>query len=262
MKSKLWIIFVMGFLLMPSFVFAYEETTPIEQLNDLSDEALQLTKSHRYEDAKKILEVFSDTFSSFTVQEHVFSMDELRIVSLVHNEAIEAMTAATMDPNEKINQVTKFRLVIDAISTTKQPLWTEMESPIMSVYNAVKEAALNGEQEAFHENFNTFLGLYDMVYPSMKVDVPTEKFQHLDTRIEFIDHSRSKVLTNLDAKQELLNLETDLRTIFEGLTEDESDPSIWWVIISTGSIIIMTLSYVGWRKYKGEKERSKNPSRY
>ena len=50
-----------------------------------------------------------------------------------------------------------------------------------------------------------------------------------------------------------------LQTIFEGLTEDEADPSLWWVIISTGSIIILTLSYVGWRKYKGERERSKTP---
>ncbi|MEH7255788.1 sporulation protein YpjB, partial [Neobacillus niacini] len=32
-------------------------------------------------------------------------------------------------------------------------------------------------------------------------------------------------------------------------------------IISTGSIIILTLSYVGWRKYQGEKNMRKNRTR-
>ena len=52
-------------------------------------------------------------------------------------------------------------------------------------------------------------------------------------------------------------LQTDLQALFEEneTEEDEADPSLWWVIISTGGIIISTLSYVGWRKYKGEKER-------
>ncbi len=69
-----------------------------------------------------------------------------------------------------------------------------------------------------------------------------------------------EILSDNDARQELLVLETDLQTIFDGLSEDEADPSLWWVIISTGSIIILTLSYVGWRKYKGEREKSKNSS--
>lgn len=42
------------------------------------------------------------------------------------------------------------------------------------------------------------------------------------------------------------------------MDEDEADPSLWWVIISTGSIIIATLSYVGWRKYNGDKEMKKD----
>ncbi len=35
----------------------------------------------------------------------------------------------------------------------------------------------------------------------------------------------------------------------------EADPSLWWVIISTGGIIVLTLSYVGWRNIKAEKEK-------
>ena len=261
MKSKLLIVIIMCFLLLPYTVFSAKETSPIDQLNYLSDEALQLTKSHRYEDAKKILDTFSDKFSNISVQDQNFTMDELRIVTIAHNEAVEATSNASMDPDERINRVTKFRLVIDAISSTKQPLWTEMKEPMLTVFSQVKAAALNGEREVFYEKLNSFLALYEVVYPSMKIDVSSERIQKLDTRINFVDQYRVEILTDNDARQELLVLETELQMIFDGLTEDEADPSLWWVIISTGSIIILTLSYVGWRKYRGEHEKSKNRSR-
>jgi sporulation protein YpjB len=61
--------------------------------------------------------------------------------------------------------------------------------------------------------------------------------------------------------KELEGLETDLKKLFSDMDEDQTDPSLWWVIISTGSIIIMTLSYVGWRKYKGDKDIQKDQRR-
>ncbi|WP_071395576.1 sporulation protein YpjB [Bacillus tuaregi] len=261
MKSKLGIVFFLFILLLSNNALADEDMSPIDQLNALSDEALQLTKSQRYEDAKKILEAFSDKFSSVTIKENTFTMDELRIVTIAHNEAIEATTNVTMNPDERINRVTKFRLVIDAISSTKHPLWTKMEEPILAVFDEVKEAAFNGNRDVFHHNLDAFLSLYEIINPSMKLDVSTERFQRLDTRVHFIDRYRQDILTQQNSMKELLILETELQGIFDDLQADEADPSLWWVIISTGSIIIATLSYVGWRKYMGEKEKSKNRSR-
>jgi len=126
----------------------------------------------------------------------------------------------------------------------KQPLWTEMKEPMLTVFNEVKTAALNGESEVFHERLNALLALYEVVYPSMKIDVSSERIQKLNTRINFIDQYRMDILTDNDARQELLVLETELQTIFEGVTEDEADPSLWWVIISTG--VSSSLLYPMW----------------
>ena len=135
-----------------------------------------------------------------------------------------------------------------------------MEVPMLTVFNEVKSGFKWGK-EAFHESFNSFLALYEIVYPSMKIDVPSERIQKLDTRVQFIDRYRTEILTDKDAQvRSFLLLKRNLQTIFEDVTEDEADPSLWWVIISTGSIIILTLSYVGWRKYKGDREKSKNRS--
>jgi sporulation protein YpjB len=46
----------------------------------------------------------------------------------------------------------------------------------------------------------------------------------------------------------------DFEAVFQS-EEDESGPSIFWLIFSIGGIIFSTLSYVGWRKYNGEKDK-------
>ena len=260
MKLKLAILIWVVFLLPPLSVYAehVEPNSTIENLDHISNDALQMVKLQRYDDAKKILEYFSDQFSSVTVKEQSFSMDELRIVSVAHNEALEATTNVEMQHDERMNRVTKFRLVIDAISSSHQPLWTEMEGPMMTVYQSVKEAAYEGNNTNFHSNLNSFLSLYDVIYPSMKIDISREQIQKLDTKVNYIDHYRPQVLSNISNQQELEELGSQLQTIFDEMTEDEADPSLWWVIISTGSIIILTLSYVGWRKYQGDREQARN----
>jgi len=247
-------------MLAPITVFA-EQSSPMEKLDNISDEALQMVKFHRYEDAKKLLDYFSDQFMSISGKDKPLSMDELRIVMTSHDEAVEAAVSTNMNYEERMNKLTKFRLVIDAIATSHQPLWIEMEDQIMSAFNQAKEAAINGDTAKFHSSFNNFLSLYNVIYPSMKIDVPIENIQKLDTRINYIDEYRAQVVNNVKSQQELDRLELDLKNLFENLDEDEADPSIWWVIISTGSIIIMTLSYVGWRKYLGEKSLKKDRSR-
>ncbi|AZU63135.1 sporulation protein YpjB [Neobacillus mesonae] len=259
-KIKWLYLFAIILMLTPIPVYA-EVQTPMEKLDDISDEALQMVKFHRYEDAKKLLDYFSTQFTSVSGRQQPLSMDEVRIIHTSHDEAMEAAVSPTMDHEERINKLTKFRLVIDAIVTSHQPLWTEMENQIMTAFAHAKNAAINGDSAKFHSSFNTFLSLYNVIYPSMKIDVPAENIQRLDARIKVIDHYRSDILHNEEGRAELDKLDTDLKNLFANMEDDEADPSLWWVIISTGSIIIMTLSYVGFRKYQGEKEVKKNRSR-
>lgn len=247
-------------MLTPITVVA-ENLTPMEKLDDISDEALQMVKYQRYDDAKKLLDYFSDQFNSISSKDKPLSMDELRIVMTSRDEAVEAAVSTSMKYEERMNKLTKFRLVIDALATSHQPLWTAMEDQVMSAFQQVKQAAYNGDTSHFHSNFNHFLSLYNIIYPSMKLDVPVESIQKIDAKINYIDEYRTQIVTNPKSQVELDHLETDLKSIFENIDQDQADPSIWWVIISTGSIIIMTLSYVGWRKYLGEKEMSKDHSR-
>jgi sporulation protein YpjB len=259
-KFERVLLIIILILLAPIYVSA-ENSSSIEKLDKISDEALQMVKYEKYDDAKKLLDYFSNQFANLTGNERSFTLDQLRIMTISHDEALEATVSPNMKYEERLNKLTKFRLVMDAVASKHQPLWTGMEDQMFSTLDQVKNAASKKEINQFNRHLNSFLSLYNVIYPSLKIDVPASSIQKLDARINFIDEYRSQMAGDAKYVKELDGLEADLKKIFDEVNEDESDPSLWWVIISTGSIIILTLSYVGWRKYKGDKEMRKNRSR-
>ncbi|MBP3040439.1 sporulation protein YpjB [Bacillaceae bacterium Marseille-Q3522] len=259
MARKIMYVILIFILLIPTAGYG-EQKSPVDELELLSDEALQLTKSQRYQDAGKILDYFSKQFSTTAKNGHVLSTDEARAVTVAHQEAADAMVSTAMPHEDRMNSVTKLRLVMDAITSSHQPMWTDMEEPIMSVFAEVKAAVHDGDTQMFHVHLNSFLSLYHVIYPSVTIDIPAKQLQQIEARIRYLDHYRPKIISNAEGMQELEALETDLQSMFDQVTEDEADPSLWWVIISTGGIIISTLSYVGWRKYKGERQKQKKRS--
>jgi sporulation protein YpjB len=260
MKVKWMLTIVFAFFIMP-IATAAEQLSPLEKLDEISDEALQMVKSQRYDDAKTILNYFSSEFPQVSQKDRPLTLDELRIITISHDEALEAAASPSMKYEDRMNKVTKFRLAVDALASGRHPLWVEMEKQVLGAFQQAKSAAFQKDAISFHDQFNRFLSLYDVVYPSMKIDIPAEDIQRLDAKIDAIDHSLPKDIFDSKGKQELETAQMDLENIFSKMDEDQADPSLWWVIISTGSIITMTLSYVGWRKYKGDKEERKNHSR-
>lgn len=235
--------------------FASSDST-LSELDRMADEALQLTKFSRLEEAKSILERFAVQFSEQGIKDGNFTMDELRVLTASHHEALRAVTNINMDPDERIRLVTSFRLAADAISSTHQPMWVEMEAAVMKDFQEMKNAALEGNKEAYNQNLNTFLSTYTVIQPSLKIDLAADKLQKLDSKIIFIDRNRTG-FSEQEWTVHLESLEKDLQKIFSDPDEDEADPSLWWVISMTGGIIVLTLSYVSWRKYKGERQQRK-----
>lgn len=228
----------------------------VNELDQLADEALQLTKFSRFEEAKSLLERYAVLFSEHGVKEQTFTMDDIRVLTAAHHEALRALTSVDREKEERIRLVTAFRLANDAVQSNHQPMWLEMESSIIKGFRDVKNAALDGDQESYNRHLNAFLSTYKVIQPSLKIDLPAEKLQKIESRIEFFDKYRAN-FTEQDWTSQLEDFEADLKSLFAGVDEDEADPSLWWVISMTGSVIILTLSYVSWRKYRGEKKEMK-----
>ncbi|MED1205010.1 sporulation protein YpjB [Heyndrickxia acidicola] len=255
MKVKVVFLLCAIFLLAFGNVYAANtsvQSPPLTKLDDVADEALQMTKLGRYDEAKQLLDYFSSIFTSETIKARQFSMDELRVLTLSHDSALRSVTSMQSSPEDKLNKVTTFRLVTDALNSRYQPLWTDMESPVMSAFDEAKAAAKKGDIEAYYFRLNQFLVQYNIIEPSLKVDIPFETVQRLDAEVNYLDNYRTSEGTDRQLKQ-MNQLGTDLKDVFNQMSQDQTDPSLWWVIFTTGGIIILTLSYVGWRKYLGQK---------
>jgi len=254
MKQLFVLLTLFTFLIGPiNGVQAVESENVLHTLDMLANEALQLSKAQRYEETHKVLKNIEE------ILEHSndISADEKRILQVAHHESIKVLENGTFSNEEIVNRLTKFRLVVDAVITDYEPLWMNMESSVLAAFQSVKEKIVRKDYQHFHEVFNHFLSVYDIVYPSIMLDVPVEKVQKVDAQLQYWEQYSNKLMNSDDGLEAIETLQKDLQGLFEDAEEDEADLSLWWVIISTGGIIILTLSYVGWRKYKAEKASHK-----
>lgn len=223
------------------------------ELNTLADEALQLVRTERYAEAEKLLKKINQQL----LKHHVLSADEKRILQSSYREATRILKDEPVLKQEAIRKIMKYRLIVDTVMTEHEPLWINMEQSVLTAFQLVKDAYYLQDNQLFLNELNRFLSIYDIIYPSIVLDISVEKVQRIDTQIQYLEQNSSQMMNQGDGIEAIEALQTDLQALFEEneTEEDEADPSLWWVIISTGGIIISTLSYVGWRKYKGEKER-------
>ncbi len=259
--SRWILIFVFILICLKPTTGLAEHTDDWKQLDLITDQALQLVKSQKYEDAKKLISYFSDQFLKVNIHDKSYSMDEIKVIHSTLNEAQMALDSSTMSLEERVQVLTKFRLVVDAINSEYQPLWTEMENSVMATFQTMKEAVGTGDNQTFEHQLNIFLGKYEIIYPSVRLDLETTQSQLIDNYVTFLDESRKQIMVHESRMEHMQVMEDELTRMFKQMKEDDADPSLIWVMISTGSIIILTLSYVGWRKYKGDKEKQASKRR-
>lgn len=242
----------------PSAAYATHHEDSWQRLDKISDEALQLAKNKRFEEAKEVLDYFANEFFKLNARQRLQSMDELRAITVTHEKALKTITASTLPAEERIDQVAQFRLVIDAVHSNYQPLWTEMEHAVMEAFQQVEEAIKKGDRLRFQTALQQFLHQYQIIEPSMKIDVEPTRAKKADADIEQLQTPQFHLLNQAEQQRLLVQTKEDLQALFDHVKKDEVDPSLWWVMISTGGMIVLTLTYVGWRKYRGEKQKTRS----
>ena len=254
MRRSIILLIVCVWFFVP-FQSGQAQTEVLDTIDRYAHDALQLAKLGRIEDARRIIEQIGMNLDSD--RELSLSADEWRILMLSYQEVNMILDQDALDEKRIVQELTKFRLVVDAITTDYHPLWLDMEPIVIDTVDGAVEAFHAGDVETFRTQMDAFFATYELLYPSLVIDVPFEKVQRVDSHIQYVKMNVEKMLTSDRASNELALLQDEVRTLFTDTEEDEADPSLWWVIITTGGIIVTTLSYVGYRKYRGEKEKKR-----
>lgn len=241
--------FILLCFLIPQFIYADNEGWTY--LDNITDQALILTKQEKYTEAKKMLEHFAGQFIKTQPQEKDYTMNDLRVITISTDEAMKALNSVSLNHDERVRKVTQLRLAMDALQSEHQPLWKEMEKTVLGSFADMKEAALEDDEESFKIHFNKFTMAVDTIYPSLVIDLDPDDISRLDSHIRFLE-SYDRVSAE-NKENHLKVMEKDMFKLFGKTITDEFDPSLVWVMLTTGSIILIVLLYVAFKKYTAER---------
>ncbi|WP_017755562.1 sporulation protein YpjB [Calidifontibacillus oryziterrae] len=250
MNKKIISVMFVLILYLSQIAFANNELT-WSDFDSMTDKALLLTKQGKYAEAKQTLTNFSEQFVKHFPKDDNISMNDLRVITISADEAIRAVTAVSLSDSERIRKVTQLRLALDALHSEHQPMWRAMEETVLQSFANLKEFALSGDTEKFKLQYNQFSVAIDTIYPSLVLDLDPEVISRLDSHLRFLEtYDR---ITEQNKKEHMTLMEEDMYNLFGKTRGDQADPSLVWVMVTTGSVILVTLVYVAWRKYKGER---------
>ncbi|MFJ5965094.1 sporulation protein YpjB [Bacillus sp. NPDC093026] len=256
MKRKPIVMILLLFLVIHPTVAKGEETAAkaLNELTELSDSIFQLTRQAKYDEALQVALYVEKTFKAGNWR-GTLSNTQVRQITLGYQDIIKVLQQKNVDDREKLRYASQFRMLLDAIQSDSEPLWGSLEKPIMGSFPILKKEVKNPESTTFYETWNEFVSLYDMIYPSLTIDIPLERLQTIKQHIEVIEQGEFLKASSGTKLERLTRLEEELSSVFANVDQDEADPSLLWVILTTGSMILLTLTYVGFRKYRAEKEK-------
>ncbi|MDF2556483.1 MAG: sporulation protein YpjB [Bacillales bacterium] len=238
----------------PTIMFA-SSTSPISKLDDIIDQTLRLVAVGKNAEAEKLMLQFDKEFKSYSNANKQLSENEFLIISKAQQESIEVFKNSA-ESKELHNKVTSLRLAVDALEDNGKPLWLEMKEPINITIKNIEKAIDNKDYDQYNFYFNLLLTQYQKIVPAMKLDVEKSTFQSIDQKIQGIEASRRQIFLDDSSHSQIIELKTELNGVFQTVLIESTEPSLIWVISTTGGIILITLSYVGWRKYAAEKKEA------
>ncbi|ADU30155.1 sporulation protein YpjB [Evansella cellulosilytica] len=269
MAERLFKIFLVLsiFIILPIQIGTAEQTGTQEkkdlwrELNHTSDSILRNVKEGNYDDAKELLNRFSDDFLSIRAADENLTMRELQVITSVYDEVNEAVVSVSLPHKDRVEKASKLRLLVDVYDAPHEMLWERTRSSLITPISNMKSAVEAGNNTKFQNDLNAFINSYETVRPAWSISLEDENYEMIEAQIKYLQHLRGNFQNDKEILEHLDRMEAQLNKIYDGTKEDTSDPSLIWVMLTIGGAIVLSLTYTGWKKYKGEKEREKQRRR-
>lgn len=152
---------------------------------------------------------------------------------------------------ERYNRALTVALYVDAHENQVDPLWDVWRGHIIELI----DQTLSTEKPVSNHSLQKIYQLYESILPAMHtslekndmMEVEVQQYALLKQLAERPNENRAQVL--LELANVLENIQPQEK---KGLTEE---PEFIWLMWTVGGLIVITLIYVGWRKYRGESEQ-------
>ncbi len=227
------------------------------ELNRTSDTILQYVKEKRYDEAKQLMDYFSKQFLNIRSADYHLSMNDLRVIVSTYETADGATTSMSMSHEDRVRAVSSFRLLVDVYDSSERYLWKGTKESVSAPLMEMAEAYEKKDWGAFQRLFNSFLKSYEVVRPAWHASLEPHQYQRFDSQVVYIERYRQNPEAASNLMETMAVMLSDLDAIYSNDSEDTSDPSLIWVILTIGGAIVFALTYAGWKKYRGQQKEGK-----
>ncbi|WP_240375571.1 sporulation protein YpjB [Bacillus piscicola] len=213
----------------------------------------ELVKEGRYEEAKQIHQGIEEKFPAVPFHKYGLKANQLSELLRTLERAGEAVTSVGLEHEERLQDVQAFRLAVDAVVSENHPLWKKYGEQLIPVIENIEDHLVNNKQEAARQSFQEWQRHFEVIRSAVYIS-EEDRYLPFMSYIRYLEE-QSDWLQGEDQKE--LN---KFKAMFKELLYGESkrsaiDPSVWIVIGMIGSVILLSLTYAGWKKYHGEKEK-------
>lgn len=248
-KTAGFLILIFFLLFHTTIIFAKENEQNWNKLNELAEQVLQLGKQRKYEEARQIIANFSTDFLKL-LPEQKLTLTQIKTVITAYEQADEALTSVKMSDEERQNKLLQFRLTVNAVTNKHHPMWLDAKNLVLEPLTKAIQAIRKNEPHQFQMHVNEFLTNYEIIRPSLIISLPEQEYERYNSYVKYIENNRH----NIDQNQ-IIMIQNEFNSLFENMKFSNAEPELIGLMYIIGGIISITLIYVGWRKYKGEKHK-------
>jgi sporulation protein YpjB len=232
-----------------------ENQTEWQQLNKLAEESLYLVNKQEFAASRKLVNDLASRFLAIETGKYVERLDQAHILLEIILQAKESLNQVDPLKGQAKQKVLKMMLALDAVSHKKQPLWINYYPTVAKDINQLRFALEQDKRDLFYHTINNLSAHFEMVRPALIISHPQEVVVQLESLMRYINDHKSELWTNKDQAVQMINqIDRQMKIAFFQKVEN-SIQSFLLIILGIGTLIGSVLSYVAWRKYKGETER-------
>ncbi|WP_199614933.1 sporulation protein YpjB [Paenibacillus alkalitolerans] len=237
-----------------------EQYAALDTMNKHAEQAYQSMKDGDYENAKgKIVQLsVSATRLSF---EGITSIEGMGALTESISAALHSFNSIQPNEHEQLLEVIRVRLAVDALSHPKQPMWLDFRKPLSEDLTELENAAKKRDQHTANSALKKWRSHVKLIRPAVLISRDASEAVKLDSMTAFFDRTVGKKEWGQLASS-MPNLTQGLQDLFRqndddqetilplAPTEEPPHPFLWSLAI--GSVIVIVLTYVAWRRYHSE----------
>ncbi|WP_226034701.1 sporulation protein YpjB [Aquibacillus saliphilus] len=211
-------------------------------LSDTIHQYERFLQEERFDTANSLLANHKEEILKF-ITDDVPDELQMEFLSLLDDN----ISNGTVDNNTKKKQALSLILAIDSVNNSNSPIWMKWKKSTEDSISAMLE-----NKQVTDEKIIQVISNWDTMSLAMEVVLSEEQYIQLEQSYMDLD-SESNGINNFEQLEVVYN---EMNNAVINDEENEKDGlTFGWMILIVGGFITLTLTYVGWQKYKYDKKK-------